>query len=77
MNGESYESSRTTTKTIGDEGHTSNVSRHEESCDALSMDGGQNSVQHSADETNVGQSEVETKDTARADGSSGQSGKTG
>ena len=77
MNGESNESSRTTAKTIGDEGHTSNVSRHEESSDALSMDDGQKSVQHSADETNVGQSEVETKDNARADGSSGQSGKTG
>ena len=77
MNSESNESSRTTAKTIGDEGHTSNVSRHEESSDALSMDDGQKSVQHSADETNVGQSEVETKDNARADGSSGQSGKTG
>ena len=41
------------------------------------MDDGQKSVQHSADETNVGQSEVETKDNVRADVSSGQSGKTG
>ena len=77
MNGESNESSRTTTETIGDEGHTSNVSRHEESSDVLSMDDGQKSVQHRADETNVGQSEVETKDNVRADVSSGQSGKTG